>query len=79
MGEPVFFLYQTIILMSHQEMSPVKEVHLTIADIKELNFCLQQHVQTNRQQMEETKEVSHQTMLREKVAFLEQIMSKLNG
>lgn len=65
--------------MNHQEMNPIKEVHLTMADIKELNFCLQQHIQNNRQQMEETEEVSQQTMIREKTEFLEQIMHKLNG
>ena len=65
--------------MSHQEMSPLKEVHLTMADIKELSFCLQQHIQSNQQQMEETDEVSQQTMIREKTAFLEQLMRKLNA
>ena len=64
--------------MSHHEMDASKEVHLTMADIKELSFCLQQHIDNNRQQMEETEEVSQKTMLREKAEFLEQIVQKLN-
>ena len=60
-------------------MNPLKEVHLTMADIKELNFCLQQHIQNNHQRMEAAEGVSQQTMLREKTEFLEQIMHKLNG
>ena len=64
--------------MSHHEMDASKEVHLTMADIKELSFCLQQHIEQNRQQMEATDEVSEKTMLREKAEFLEQIITKLN-
>ena len=65
--------------MSHHEMHPVKEVRLTMADIKELNFCLQQCIQDNLQQVEAAEETSQQTLLREKADFLEQLMNKLNG
>ena len=60
-------------------MNPLKEVRLTMADIKELNACLQQRIQENHQQVEAADDVSQQSLLREKGEFLEQIMSKLNG
>ncbi len=65
--------------MSHHEMIAQKTIQLTMTEIKELNFQLDQSVQELRQQLEHTQEISEQNMLREKAEFLEQIIAKLNG
>ena len=64
--------------MSHQEMDAQKAIHLTMEEVKELNFRLEHSVQETRQQVEETTEASEKTMLREKAEFLERIIAKLN-
>ncbi len=55
-----------------------KTVHLSMTEIKELNFRLEAAMQEINQQEEQTESTSEKSMLREKVEFLEQIVHKLN-
>ena len=55
-----------------------KTVHLSMTEIKELNFRLEAAKQELSQQKEQSEKTSEKTMLREKVEFLEQIIHKLN-
>ena len=65
-------------MMSHHEMSAQKTVHLSMAEIKEIDFHLEKSVQDIRHQIEQA-EVSQKPLLREKADFLEQIMAKINS
>lgn len=65
--------------MSHHEMIAQKTIQLTMTEIKELNFQLDQSVQEIHEQMEQKQEASEKTLLREKAEFLEKIIAKLNG
>lgn len=67
------------IVMSHREMIAQKTVQLTMTEIKELNFQLDQSMQRIRQQLEQAREASEESVLREKAEFIEQIVNKLNG
>ncbi len=55
-----------------------KTIHLSMTEIKELNFRLDAAIQKISEQKERTEDVSEQTILREKVEFLEHIIHKLN-
>ena len=55
-----------------------KTVHLSMTEIKELNFRLEAAMQEINQREERTESTSEKSMLREKVEFLEQIINKLN-
>ena len=55
-----------------------KTIHLSMTEIKELNFRLDAAIQELNEQQDRSDDVSEQTMLREKVEFLEQIVNKLN-
>lgn len=64
--------------MSHHDMLADKTIHLSMTEIKELNFRLDAAVQELNEQKEQTEDVSEKTILREKVEFLDQIIHKLN-
>ncbi len=55
-----------------------KTVHLSMTEIKELNFRLEAAIQELNEQKDQAEDVSEQTILREKVEFIEQIIHKLN-
>ncbi len=55
-----------------------KTIHLSMTEIKELNFRLEAAMQEINQREERTESTSEKSMLREKVEFLEQIINKLN-
>lgn len=55
-----------------------KTIHLSMTEIKELNFRLEAAVEEINRQEEQTESTSEKSMLREKVEFLEQIINKLN-
>ena len=59
-------------------MDAQKTIHLTMAEIKELNFRLEASAQETRRQIGEADE-SQKSLLREKAEFLEQIMAKINA
>ena len=64
--------------MSHHDMHADKTIHLSMTEIKELNFRLEAAVEEINQQEEQTESTSEKSMLREKIEFLEQIINKLN-
>ena len=64
--------------MSHHDMHADKTIHLSMTEIKELNFRLQAAVQEINQQEEQTESASEKSMLREKAEFLEHIIDKIN-
>ncbi len=64
--------------MSHHDMLADKTIHLSMTEIKELNFRLEAAVQELSEQKEQAEDVSEQTILREKIEFVEQIIHKLN-
>lgn len=55
-----------------------KAIHLSMTEIKELNFRLDAAIQELNEQKEQTEKVSERTILREKIEFLEQIIHKFN-
>lgn len=59
-------------------MQSDKTIHLSMTEIKELNFRLDAARQALHEQKERSEDVSEQTMLREKAEFLDQIIEKLN-
>ncbi len=64
--------------MNHREMIAQKTVQFSMAEIKELNYCLEHTVSATQQEADQAKEMSHKDVLQDKVDFLKKIKHKLN-